>query len=250
MSATQVVGDPDDGDDENSSPPMKRLKTDGEIKNIIIASIEKPQQDNYTSVQKIGSSGSQPGTSLTTAPSTIDAATSPTALSLLSLDGDTTATSGHSVDICEAVTTLGQTVREPSFTVSDSSAPSGNYSVTVDFASAPSDPVELAFWVAEQIQLFASEDTISVLEEDEKRRRSLSHAPGAKIREKNDKNLDPEKLSQLQKTREISRTRKANWRKNKDATSKSNIDIDEKDIVLIKFNRQGQRLALPSVQKG
>ena len=240
MSATQVVGDPDDGDDENSSPPMKRLKTDGEIENSTIASIEKPRQDIYASVQKIRSSGSQTDASLTTAPSTIDAGTSPAALSLPSLDGDTTATSGHSVDICKAVATLGQTMREPSFSASDSSALFANHSVTVDFASAPSDPVELALWVAEQIELFASEDTISVMEEDEKRRRSLSHAPGAKIREKNDKNLDPEKLAQLQKTREISRTRKANWRKNKDATSKSNLDTDKKDIVLIKFNRQGQ----------
>ena len=228
MSATQVVGDPDDGDDENSSPPMKRLRTHGEIENSTIASIENRQQDIYTSVQKVGSSGSQTGASLTSAPSTIDANTSPAALSLPSLDGDTTATSGHSVDIREAVTMLGQTTREPSFSVSDSSALFGNYSVTVDFASAPSDPVELALWVAEQIQLFASKGTNSVMEEDEKRRRSLSHAPGAKIREKNDKNLDPEKLSQLQKTREISRTRKANWRKNKDATSKSNIDTDKR----------------------
>ena len=117
-------------------------------------------------------------------------------------------------------------------------APSEYQDLEVDFASAPSDPEELALWVANQILLCTSDITKSVVVESERRRRSLSHAPGARMRERNDKDLGHVRLADIQKTREQGRLRKARWRQRAEEASKSkSCGFGETIMDLIEQNR-------------
>ena len=210
-----------DRDDERASPPMKRIKTEQEQDEGTILSIERPDGNIFdTYAQEIASPIAQVGASHVTLPGTVDAGTSTASLSTPAKHGAVAPTYGLSSSNGEALVASEQSTRQLSLSVATTSALPEDRQVSVDFTSAPCDPKELAIWVAEQIRLFASDDASSVMTEVEKRRRSLSHAPGAKAREKADKDLEPEKVAELEKSREIARIRKASWRNSKSEKSK------------------------------
>lgn len=88
---------------------------------------------------------------------------------------------------------------------------------SIDFSSAPSDPVELAIWVAKQIRQFEVPIVPGPEVESEPkdfRRSSLSHAPGVQIRHKSDEGADATVIAERDKQRDENRKRKQNWRGN------------------------------------
>lgn len=124
-----------------------------------------------------------------------------------------------------AITLSQEPTRESSMAISTVSGLSEDAQVSVDFATAPSDPVELAIWVAEQIENFAARRAGEELTESEKKLRSLSHAPGVRARDQNDKGLDLATLAAKDKAREVGRLRKAKWRKKNAEASKEHRDV-------------------------
>lgn len=79
----------------------------------------------------------------------------------------------------------------------------------VDFSSAPSDPVELALWVARQISNFQQNGSDST--EDTERSRISTHPPALITRRLYDDD-DPAKAAERERQREENRERKKRWR--------------------------------------
>ncbi|MCJ1375381.1 hypothetical protein MMC20_006616 [Loxospora ochrophaea] len=90
---------------------------------------------------------------------------------------------------------------------SNSQSPTQVERSEIDFSTAPSDPVELAIWVAQQICHFGDE----AIDMDEDRRRLFSHPPGVRTR-RPDSGLDAMTVAELQKVRDENRERKKRWR--------------------------------------
>ena len=217
MSATWVTVN---GDGGSSLPVPKRPKTGRENKEGILPSVETPQNTvEDTPVGDLEGQANRNSVSVAYAPATAPASTQPVSSSIRSPREDAVATQSRPSTKRKAVDTTELSTSQSSLGASIASAPD-DHDAVVDLATAPSDPIGLAVWVAEQIKLFASNDTVSVATQDEKRRRSLSHAPGIKMREKNDRHLNHDKLAKLEKARELGRARKAHWRKKADEASK------------------------------
>ena len=79
----------------------------------------------------------------------------------------------------------------------------------VDFSSAPSDPVELALWVARQISNFQQNEGGSTV--NTQRSRPLTHPPALYTRRLYDDD-DPVKAAERERQREENRERKKRWR--------------------------------------
>ena len=123
-----------------------------------------------------------------------------------------------------AIAASEPSTRRSSVSAASISAIRNNDKISVDFDEAPADPVELAIWVAQQIQRFCTDEialALTTAEAHEARQRSLSHKPGIKAREKADKGLDPEQVEQRNRSRDVASSRKRNWRERKKELSKS-----------------------------
>ena len=81
----------------------------------------------------------------------------------------------------------------------------------VDFSAAPSDPTELALWVAKQISNFGEGARDSVESESSERQRHHLHPPASYIR-RYDEDSDPTKAAERERVREENRERKKRWR--------------------------------------
>ena len=81
----------------------------------------------------------------------------------------------------------------------------------VDFSSAPSDPTELALWVAKQISSFGESGRASVDIDALGNRHGLPHAP-ASFDRRFDEDDDPSKEAERERVREENRERKKRWR--------------------------------------
>ena len=93
-------------------------------------------------------------------------------------------------------------------------------SLNIDLSSAPSDPKELAWWVAQQVTHFYRDSSESpVTDADDQSRRFLSHPPGIHARH-SDAELEPEQIVKKQKLREEARERKKQWRESNALKSK------------------------------
>ncbi|MCJ1258984.1 hypothetical protein MMC24_006818 [Lignoscripta atroalba] len=82
----------------------------------------------------------------------------------------------------------------------------------IDFASAPSDPIELAFWVAQQISHFKDDDTVPSDHENLKQQRLLSYLPSMNRRH-SPTETDLVRTAGREKLREDNRERKQRWRR-------------------------------------
>ncbi len=92
----------------------------------------------------------------------------------------------------------------------------------IDFSSAPSDPTELAIWVAKQISNFRDEGRDSMdMDEDEERRKLMMHPPGMYNR-RFDEDNDPIKVAERERVREENRARKKKWRESNTERSMNN----------------------------
>lgn len=94
-------------------------------------------------------------------------------------------------------------------------APAEAINVDIDFLSAPSDPLDLSFWVAHQIRQYAVVDGSGSdigSGHDDSRRSSQSHPPGRRIREKSDHGADAATIADRDKMRDGNRKRKQSWR--------------------------------------
>lgn len=93
--------------------------------------------------------------------------------------------------------------------------PAEDMNANIDFSSAPSDPLQLSVWVAHQIRQYAVVDgsgsDISS-GHDDSRRRSHSHPPGRRVREKSDHGVDAATIADRDKMRDGNRRRKQSWR--------------------------------------
>lgn len=227
---------------EDASPPRKRIKTEQQNQESVIPSIETLERSTETCITDIGNPISCVRARCDSSPSPSTTSTGPLSLVLQSpsLHGAAVTLPGLLSVNGRAVDTSDKRIRQPSLGVSITSTSLDDLQVPVDFASAPSDPEELAIWVAEHIKLCVSEEAGFELAEAGKRRRSQSHAPGAKLREQNDKDRTLEEMVALEKIRELGRMRKANWRKGRMETSECLLAVPESYQELIKRHRQGQ----------
>lgn len=92
----------------------------------------------------------------------------------------------------------------------------------IDLSSAPSDPTELAIWVAKQISNLSGEGRDSMdMDEDEERRKLMLHPPGMYNR-RFDEDNDPVKVAERERVREENRARKKKWRESNTERSKWN----------------------------
>ncbi|MCJ1413587.1 hypothetical protein MMC19_007708 [Ptychographa xylographoides] len=92
----------------------------------------------------------------------------------------------------------------------------------IDFTAAPSDPIELAWWVAQQISHFRPDDSDRGEPEAEGRQRKLlAHAPGMHTRQ-SDAYLEPQQIAEREKLREENRERKKRWRESNAERNKDN----------------------------
>ncbi|KAI9817378.1 MAG: hypothetical protein M1832_004685 [Thelocarpon impressellum] len=91
----------------------------------------------------------------------------------------------------------------------------------VDFSSAPSDPTELALWVAQQISSFGEGARGSAESDSSERRRLLLHPPALYTR-RYDEDDDPEKVADRERVREENRERKKRWRESNAERNKDN----------------------------
>lgn len=90
----------------------------------------------------------------------------------------------------------------------------------IDLSSAPSDPTELAIWVAKQISNFRDEGRDSMdMDEDEERRKLMLHPPGM-FNRRFDEDNDPIKVAERERVREENRARKKKWRESNTERSK------------------------------
>lgn len=82
----------------------------------------------------------------------------------------------------------------------------------IDFSTAPSDPIELAWWVAQQITHFQTEvSEPPEVRSDVGQKNSLSHPPGVRSR-KSLADLEPQQVIEREKLRLENRERKKRWR--------------------------------------
>lgn len=226
---------------EDASPPRKRIKMEQQNRETIILSIETLEEGSLEAcVPDIENPTSRICARHTSSPSSGlgDTGSLPVALPSPPLHGAAVTLHGLLSANGRAVDTSDLCTRQPSLGASITSALSDDRQLSVNFASAPSDPEELAHWVAECIKLCVSEEAGSEPAEAGKRRRSQSHAPGAKLREKNDKDRTLEELATLEKIREIGRMRKANWRKGQTEASECLLAVPGSHRELIMRYRQ------------
>ncbi|KZF26178.1 hypothetical protein L228DRAFT_242604 [Xylona heveae TC161] len=105
----------------------------------------------------------------------------------------------------------------------------------IDFSSAPSDPTELALWVAKQISNIGNEDRDSMgFDDDATRRKMLSHPPAAYNRRFDDDD-DPIRAAERERVREENRERKQRWRK-------SNYERNKDNDLRCRINRRAKKL--------
>lgn len=222
---------------EDASPPRKRIRMEQQNQETVILSIE--QLETY--VTDTGNPTSRTCAGRISSPSPSISDTSALSVGLPSPSLHTAAVTLHSLLSANGLAkiTSDPRTRYSSLGASITSALSDDHQVLIDFTSAPSDPEELAIWVAEHIKLCVPEEVGSEPAEAEKRRRSQSHAPGAKLREKNDKDRTLDEMATLEKIRELGRMRKANWRKGQTEASEHLLVVSEHYGELIKRHRQG-----------
>ena len=95
----------------------------------------------------------------------------------------------------------------------------------VDFSSAPSDPTELALWVAKQISNFGEGGRDSVDSEGSApRSRHMGHPP-AMYNRRFDDDDDPTKVAERERVREENRERKKRWRESNAERSTSSYAL-------------------------
>ncbi|KAI9879488.1 MAG: hypothetical protein M1830_008364 [Pleopsidium flavum] len=114
----------------------------------------------------------------------------------------------------------------------------------IDFSSAPSDPTELAIWVAKQISNFRDEGRDSMdMDEDEERRKLMMHPPGMYNR-RFDEDNDPIKVAERERVREENRARKKKWRE-------SNTERNKDNDLRCRINKRAKKLygMNPSAEK-
>ncbi|KAI9815977.1 MAG: hypothetical protein M1827_001969 [Pycnora praestabilis] len=106
----------------------------------------------------------------------------------------------------------------------------------IDLSSAPSDPTELALWVAKQINHFRDEAARDSMdsEEDEDRRRLLMHPP-AMYNRQFDVDDDPVKVAERERVREENRERKKRWRQ-------SNAERNKDNDLRCRINKRAKKL--------
>lgn len=100
----------------------------------------------------------------------------------------------------------GVDIQAPNPSADDASAPD------VDFSSAPSDPTELALWVAKQISNFGDGSRDSADSDDRSERQRLLNHPPAMYNRRFDEDDDPSKVAERERVREENRERKKRWR--------------------------------------
>ncbi|MCJ1471759.1 hypothetical protein MMC13_000399 [Lambiella insularis] len=98
----------------------------------------------------------------------------------------------------------------------------GSITPKINFSSAPSEPIELAWWVAQQVAHFHEERAVSAeLETQEGQRRSSVHPPGIHAR-LSDGHLDASQIANREKLRGENRERKKRWRESNTERNKDN----------------------------
>ncbi|KAI9835990.1 MAG: hypothetical protein M1838_005170, partial [Thelocarpon superellum] len=104
----------------------------------------------------------------------------------------------------------------------DSNAPEPKPAPDVDFSSAPSDPTELALWVAQQISSFGEGGRGSAeTDASQGQQPAPSHPPGIYGRRLDDDD-DPTKAAERERIREENRERKKRWRESNTERNKDN----------------------------
>ncbi len=94
---------------------------------------------------------------------------------------------------------------------------------SIDFSTAPSDPVDLSLWVAQQIGKFETENAVDINLEsgrDDSRRSLLSHPPAPHSRQRNDE-IDAAAIAERDERRDGDRKRKQSWRSSHHERSES-----------------------------
>ncbi|MCJ1404654.1 hypothetical protein MMC11_007880 [Xylographa trunciseda] len=92
----------------------------------------------------------------------------------------------------------------------------------IDFSSAPSGPIELAWWVAQQITHIHSRQSESLdMEADEGPLSVISHPPGMHTRH-SDADLEPLQMAERERLRGDNRERKKRWRETNAERNKDN----------------------------
>ncbi|MCJ1282100.1 hypothetical protein MMC26_001423 [Xylographa opegraphella] len=95
-------------------------------------------------------------------------------------------------------------------------------SSNIDFQNAPSDPIELAWWVAQQITHFHSSQSESPeVVADKATLGVISHPPGVCTR-RSDTNLEPLQVAERERLRGENRERKKRWRETNAERNKDN----------------------------
>ncbi|MCJ1387890.1 hypothetical protein MMC18_000733 [Xylographa bjoerkii] len=103
-----------------------------------------------------------------------------------------------------------------------SSQNSSDSSSNIDFSSAPSDPIELAWWVAQQITHFHGGQSESLeAEAEEGLPGVISHPPGVYTRH-SDADLEPLQVAERERLRGENRERKKRWRETNAERNKDN----------------------------
>ena len=109
------------------------------------------------------------------------------------------------------ISTLAKERAAPQQEVGRSDAESSN-NQNIDFTTAPSDPIELAWWVAQQISHFQTDvaDSSQLLSED--RQNTISDRPPEGCTHYSDEDVQLGELAEREKLREDNRERKKRWR--------------------------------------
>ena len=100
----------------------------------------------------------------------------------------------------------------PELVESKAEANSTSTAPDIDFSSAPADPIELAWWVAQQITHFHSDSPDSAKVESPGHPRQLSSQPPGKDSRQTDVNLDLRQTEERERLRSDNRERKKRWR--------------------------------------
>ncbi|KAI9831134.1 MAG: hypothetical protein M1819_005222 [Sarea resinae] len=111
----------------------------------------------------------------------------------------------------------------------------GQASAEIDFSSAPSDPTELALWVAKQISNIRNEDRDSYDSEDLVARRRLMAQGPAIYNHRLDEDDDPAKAAERERIREENRERKKRWRQ-------SNAERNKDNDLRCRINKRAKKL--------
>ena len=125
----------------------------------------------------------------------------------------------HNVEQSTSSLVLSPKPVEPASQDTSDSLPS------IDFSSAPLDPIELAWWVAQQIKHFHSSKSELLEEEaDEGSLNVIPHLPGLHNRH-SDSDLVPLQITERERLRGENRERKKRWRESNAERSTKKFDI-------------------------